>query len=133
MNFPNLDDNYEDAKYKAEVFYKSIGNIWCPALGDFVIFNNAGFLHLIEKNRKNRAKNEQKRRFFMLRYAKDILNDLQPVSNDDILINGIVVRYWKFMSMQDVGTIKIVVRQFGEGAKHFLSVYGRIKKPRDKA
>jgi hypothetical protein len=133
MDFPNIDDNYEDAKDKAETFYKSIGKIWCPALEDFIIFDDAGFLHLIGKSRVPRPKSEQRRRFFILRYVKDILGAKEPFSTDVLFAGGVPVRYWKFIDIREGNTIKIVIRQIDNRQKYFLSIYGRIKKPRDKA
>jgi hypothetical protein len=133
MDFPNIDDNYDDAKYKAETFYKSIGKIWCPALDDFIILDDVGFSHLIKKGRLPRPKGEQKRRFFILRYMKNILSTKEPVSTDVSSVSKVLVRYWKFIDTQEGNTVKIVIRQFNNEEKRFLSIYGRIKKPRNEA
>ena len=133
MDFPNIDDNYEDAKYKAKMLYESIGRVWCPALNDFIVLDDAGFLHLIEKGRLPRPKSEQKRRFFILRYVKDILGTKEPFSNDRLFASGTPVKYWKFINIQEGNTIKIVIRQIDNRQKYFLSIYGTIKNPRPEA
>ena len=130
MHFFDINDDYEEARRKTELFYKNIGQIWCPSLNDVVIFNDAGLKHLIKKGRLPRPKSEQKRRFFMLRYVKEILRTKHPFSIDERVVAGVVIRCWKFVDTKNGHTIKIVVRQVEGRKKHFLSVYGKIKNPR---
>jgi hypothetical protein len=59
----------------AKVLYRKIGKVWCPALNDFIAFDNAGFQHLIRKGKELRPKSEQRWRFDLLEYAKGVLSN----------------------------------------------------------
>lgn len=133
MDFPTIDDEYEAAKQKAKLFYKDIGEVWCPALNDYVAFNEIGFSHLMKKGLAPRPKSEQRRRFALLFYVENILSTSSP-SVTDLTTNGRrKVRYWKFTDYQNGNTVKIIIRQTEGKHKHFLSVYGKIKNPRPRA
>ena len=72
-----MQDNTKDytaAREQAEEFYKSVGNVRCPALGgECVHFTSEGFNHLIYKSGKKepRSKPVQIMKFEMLSKAKE--------------------------------------------------------------
>ena len=77
MGISAIEDSYEEAKRRAKLFYQGIGRVWCPALKDYIAFDERGFRHLIQKGRRFRMKSEHKRR---LRYSfmfEQCLNLLQ--------------------------------------------------------
>jgi hypothetical protein len=121
-------NSYQEAKENAKIFYKSIKRVWCPALNDFVSFGGVGFAHLIKKERRSRAKSEQKRRFALLPYVGEILKSKPFSSTEERIIGLSHVRYWKFIDYRNGEIIKVIVRQMDNGSKHFLSVYGRKQK-----
>jgi hypothetical protein len=91
--------------------------------GAYVAFNNIGFKHLIRKA-KVRSKKEQMKRFNLLRTVPDILKDPDAiVSYRSEFRDGRMVHYWAFSKEKEGTTkIRVVVRQIGNGIKHFYSV-----------
>jgi hypothetical protein len=120
MENPASENSYEEAKRKAKELYGKIGCVWCPTLGEYIIFNKAGLRHLMRKGKMWRPKNEQKRRFALLPFAKIILESS---------ITCVVIRqeqsatFWSFSGEQHHGTITLVVRQINGGRKHFFSIF----------
>ena len=133
---------YEKSKKKAKRIYSRIGKIKCPALsGDFVSFNSDGFNHLIRKGRIPRTRNEQKRRFVLIPYAEKVIKNpkakiLYSQRKQDRIIDkhgkkitvSSIAHFWAFVEKFDKQVIKVIVRQFGNGQKHFFSIMG-TKKP----
>jgi hypothetical protein len=122
-------ENYQTAKQNAKKIYASIKIVWCPALHDSVVFNRIGFQHLIQKGPAFRPKSEQRRRFALLIYAKDILEQ-SDVAEEEDRANA---KLWIISGSRDNLDIKIIVRQIGNGKKHFLSIYGRKQKSAPKS
>jgi predicted RNA binding protein YcfA (HicA-like mRNA interferase family) len=122
-------ENYETAKQNAKKIYASIKIVWCPALHDSVVFNRIGFQHLIQKGSAFRPKSEQKRRFALLVHAKDILQQSNVASEED----KAGAKLWIISGNRDGIDIKIIVRQIGNGKKHFLSIYGKKQKSAPKS
>lgn len=132
---------YQSAKRHAHKFYKKIGEILCPALNnERIVFNNIGFNHLIRKI-KLRSRREQKRRFALLNYAKDILTSNKVFieyrqEERQLIINkqgnpvarAICIYYWTFYYETKNSRIKLVVRQLGQGQKHFYSIMSDKRK-----
>ncbi len=129
---------YEKSKKKAKGIYSKIGHIRCPALNnEYISFSRIGFNHLIRKGRIPRTRNEQKRRFVLLPYVEEIIKNSKAL----ILYRRKIVKYkanrhgkkilieseadfWIFIKKIKSCTVKVVVRQLGNGNKHFLSVMG---------
>ena len=129
-------DDYEAAKRKAKEFYKTIGRVWCPALGDTVRFTAVGFQHIMRKRGKRRQRDEQKRRFGLLRYAVFILADPDALfirrekveqkfvkSFEPKRLFATNARFWSFKQIVDELPVTVLVRQLGNGEKHFFSIY----------
>lgn len=129
---------YERSYNHAKKLYKQIGRIPCPALdGEIVAFNNRGFNHLLRKGRIPRTHNEQKKRFALIPYIEAVIKnpatliifnqkeEKQYVNRhgQEVLMAG-VAKYWRFIEKIDGCTIKVVIRQFGDENKYFLSVMG---------
>jgi hypothetical protein len=122
-------EKYEEIEPKAKEFYKTIGSVWCPPLNDHIVFNRQGFHHLIVSKNTPRPKSERKRRFALLPYAQDILKNpdtVIPQNPKDI--RSLKVNFWIFSKKIDGVDIKIIVRQIGNGKKHFFSIYGKKQK-----
>ncbi len=72
LEFTN--EQFEDVKNKGEIFYKSIGEIYCPYFKEKVSFEAQGLEHLKFKRRsKSRSENDQYMRFKLIHLAPEIL------------------------------------------------------------
>ena len=121
MENPASENSYEEAKKKAKEFYRKIGQVWCPALNDFIIFNSAGLRHLIRKGERPRSRRDQVRRFFLLRSAVGILADpAAEIARISVLLD---MRFWTIARKGNKQIISVVVRQTKSGKKHFFSIY----------
>jgi hypothetical protein len=127
MEFKN--ENRFGAKKQAKGFYKRIGETWCPPLKTWIKFDSSGFAHLIQKTNIPRSKAEQRRRFALLPDAVSILKDKdilpKHITKDT---NPTPIHLWIFIKIKDNIRITVVVRQLGNSAYHFLSVYGKKQK-----
>lgn len=115
---------YKSTKRLARAIYKKIKKVACPILdGEEIHFNATGFGHLIRKL-KIRSRNEQKRRFRLIPYAKRII--LESKTIEDYRENKIkkdrIVKEWALIHTFGVLTIKLIIRQVGKGNKHFYSI-----------
>jgi len=129
---------YEKSKKKAKEIYSKIGRIKCPALSnEYISFSRIGFNHLIRKGRIPRPRNEQKRRFVLLPYIEEIIKNPEAKifykhkrikykanrHGEKILIES-EADFWIFAQEIKSCIVKVVIRQLGNGNKHFLSVMG---------
>jgi len=117
-------------------FYSKIGRVWCPALDDSVVFNSMGFRHLLRKRGKRRPGSEQQRRLALLSHAQDIIADSGVIVTHEKRVavqsthrygekieKTTSADFWVLTASRNDETIKIVIRQFEEGNKHFFSIY----------
>lgn len=129
--------NYEKIKENARNFYKKLGRIRCPAFNnEYVYFTSEGFNHLVYKNeRRERNKNDQITKFKLLPKVKQIIEISTTFQEyDEGLIEvkrkkykkrideTMIVKYWGFVAIIKGFRIKVIVRQIGNGQKHFWSV-----------
>lgn len=128
---------YEKLRESSGNFYKKIGMIRCPALNnEFVHFTSDGFNHLMYKgSRHERSKNDQITKFKLLPNAKNIIEISTTFQEYDeslvmvrkkkfkkVVEESATVKYWGFVAIINNFRVKVVVRQIGNGQKHFLSV-----------
>ena len=124
-------------------FYKTLGGIWCPALNDRVVFTNDGIRHLIRKGGRKRTKQEQARRFSLLPYAKEIIQDnTVKVIHEESMTAHLVkqhgtailtesrTNFWILTKGYGNITITVVIRQIENKEKHFFSIYDAKSKNR---
>jgi len=136
MENPTRDESYAEAKRKAKAFYKTIGRVFCPALGNYVVFNSIGFQHLMRKRGKRRLENEQKRRFALLRDALCILTNPKVIIIHTTKIETHLQKwrgkkmnqvtranFWALKEIKNHRTTTLLVRQLENGNKHFFSIY----------
>jgi hypothetical protein len=129
---------YEKSKQRAKKYYSKIGTIRCPALGDsYVSFSRTGFNHIIRKGRIPRTRNEQKRRFVLLKYVEDIIKNPKAFiiyrketikekvnrHGEKILIES-TAHFWTLVDKIEDCNIKVVIMQRNNGDKKFFSVMG---------
>lgn len=141
MKNKNQQDDYAKIRARAKEDYKKISNIWCPHLKGNVIFNSEGFRHLNQKKGIFRSKAEQKKRFALLGQTQSILEDTSSIVEHQkrsvirkikwqgkTINKSSIADYWIFTKNQDNKTIKLVIRKFDQGQKHFLTIYEVDKK-----
>lgn len=129
--------NYQKIREDAVNFYGMIGKIRCPALrNDVVHFNSVGFNHLLYKKANcERSKIDQITKFKLLAKAKLIIEISTTYQEYDESLKEIVkmkhkqkvkeisaVYYWGFIAIINGYRAKVIVRQIGNGQKHFYSV-----------
>jgi len=116
--------SYEASLHRAEKFYKSLMSVRSSHMDDgWVVFNNVGFKHLIRKA-KLRNQNEQTKRFALLHEVPKVLQDPHAavVSYRIDKSKNLPVQYWAIQRKKGGVKIKVIVRQVGNGKKHFYSV-----------
>ena len=129
--------NYQKIREDTKSFYDKIGSLRCPALrNDFVHFTAEGFNHLIYKGkRRERHKSVQIMKFKLVPKAKEIiaisttyqeydesLTQIKRKRRKKIVQEPATVRYWGFVAITQGTRVKAIVRQVGNGQKHFWSV-----------
>jgi len=93
----------------AKSIYKKIEKVVCPILdGEEIHFNATGFGHLIRKL-KIRSRNEQKRRFRLIPFAKKIILEAKTIEDyrEKKVKKGKIVKEWALVSTFGVLTIKL--------------------------
>ena len=130
---------YENLKEKTLSYYNQIEKLRCPALhNDIIHFTNEGFRHLMYKGAKRKAernKSVQIMKFKLLPKATDIIKITTTYQEyDEQLIDVVkkkkkrtvketsVTKYWGFVAIINNFRLKAIVRQVGNGQKHFWSV-----------
>jgi len=130
---------FETVKTQADNYYKKIGKVKCPALGDYVGFTSEGFNHLMFKGKSERTKNNQMTKFKLLSAGTKTIKLTTTVQEyDESMIEvkrtkkvrgkrrpireNVLAKYWCFIAIINGLKIKTVVRQVGTGKKHFWSV-----------
>jgi hypothetical protein len=115
---------YQNTKKEAREYYAKINRVWCLRLASFVIFDRAGFQHLIRRGKIPRPKSEQKRRFALLPRAVEMLNnpDAHIFYKKKVFENG-EAEFWIFKQTVNKTMISVVLRRIGNGNIHFFSVY----------
>jgi len=116
--------SYKSCREEAKLYYKSIGFLICPAIRDEkVYFQNAGFKHLIYKEKRFRPIADQMRRFKALYYVKEILLGAGvPSEYREEKGNSSTARFWAFGKIINGRYIHIILRKINNGPLHFFSV-----------
>lgn len=129
--------NYEKIREDTNNFYKNIGKIYCPAFNNEpVFFTSEGFNHLIYKSeRKERNKEVQIMKFKLLPKAKELiqisttyqefdesLKEVIRKRNKKLTKETAIAKYWGLIAIIHNTRIKVIIRQIGNGQKHFWSV-----------
>ena len=134
-------DSYQEEKRKAKKFYASIGSVWCPALGEPVVFTKIGFQHLVWKGKKRRSLSDQRRRFSLLARAKNVVENpnakivyrksetvgLAKRHGERMLLKA-PADFWALTEWRGGREITVVIRGSKTKEKHFFSIYDKSKK-----
>lgn len=122
-------------KYKDQIkkFFNQHGEIVCPAFpNEKIIFNAKGINHLIYKG--NRSRREESRIFANIRLLPLAVKTLHAMplwqEENSYAKDGTLYKFWCFEAVVDNRRIKVIVRQVGNGKKHFWSVIPAWRKDR---
>lgn len=125
---------------KARVFYDSVGSVNCPYFNGEITFNARGFHHLQYSAGSERTKQAQLFKFGLLEASVEILMRSGTVQQYRRHLGAIgrrkgksgmrdtkMIKYWGFEGIvgtqeKDYRRVKVIVRQVGDGTKHFWSV-----------
>jgi hypothetical protein len=138
----NLEE-YQSIRNSTQNFYNQKQYIRCPALNnEMVHFTSEGFNHLVYKNDRNeRDKGIQIMKFKLLPRAVEIIGlsttyqeydenikDIRKKKHKKIVCESAVVKYWGLVAVIRNTRVKVIIRQIGNGQKHFWSVIPAWKK-----
>jgi hypothetical protein len=138
--------DFERKKTEAELFYSNIGEVYCPYLGEMVIFNAKGREHLkFHARHKIRSHADQYVRYRILKYAPEIIRlsrTLQGLSKtksferirsnnrDEQILTE--VAYYEFIAIIDEKIrVRVIVKCIGNARPYFWSVIPFWKKDKD--
>lgn len=127
----------ENLKTQAREFFSKHRFVKCPAFPkEKVAFNSKGLSHLFyQGSRKvsSRPSRETQARVSLLPRALEILK-VMPLAQEESLHNvgGKRVKYWAFEAVVRERRVKVIVRQIGNGQKHFWSIIPAWRRARGK-
>ena len=133
----NLNEkDFDDIKKKAEDFYATIVEVYCPYLKEKIPFNAKGLRHLkFKTDQQARPRNDQYARLKLLYLAPQILKEshtLQGIwktkqfeaqktnSRWEHVMKEVV--FYEFIAVLDNIRAKVIVKEVHGGGKHFWSV-----------
>lgn len=115
-----------------EIFDKT-KEVECPAFPkEKVKFNSKGINHLIYKSSRSMREVKRIRANIRLLPRAIKLLKIMPIAQEEAKyeLGGKTFRYWAFEGVVDDRRIKVIVRQKGDGNKHFFSVIPCWRKDR---
>jgi len=135
FNFKDEED-FQKVKNKAESFYKTIGDTYCPYFKGKIVFNSKGLKHLkFRSNRKARPRKDQYSRFKLIYLAPEVLKQsytLQGIWQTKKFENQKInsrwekifkdVTYYEFIAVIDNARMKVILKEVIGGQKYFLSI-----------
>lgn len=121
---------FKDKIKKLFIEYKEIV---CPAFPDEkIVFNAKGINHLIYKG--NRSRREESRILANIRLLPRAVKILRVMplwqEENSYTKDDTLYKFWCFEAVVDNRRIKVIVRQVGNGKKHFWSVIPAWRKDR---
>ena len=120
-------------KDKIKKIFDATKEVRCPAFPDEkIVFNAKGINHLIYKG--DRSRREQSRIQTNIRLLPSAIKVLKamayPQEETSYLRVGVNYKFWTFEAVVDNRRIKVIIRQVGNGKKHFWSVIPAWRKDR---
>lgn len=130
-------EKFEKLRHEAEIFYKSIGAMYCPYVHAEVHFSAEGFQHLLFKSwNRARTRQEQTTRLRLLPLVPKIIaasHTLQEYDQRQLFVRQKinsrwekhlkVVTYFVFIAIVKKVRLKIVIKEIEGAAKQFYSLY----------
>jgi tetraacyldisaccharide-1-P 4'-kinase len=100
--------------------YRSWKPVWCPYLGEEVIFNSHGFSHLIWKNRDSkRHEDDISIRMNSLKYVREIIQKSGTLQEHEDRKKS---EYYAFIAIGDKKKFKVVVAKTKNEEVVFVSI-----------
>lgn len=120
-------------KNQIKKLFEEYQNVSCPAFSDEeIVFNAKGINHLIYKG--NRSRREVSRITTNIRLLPKAVKMLRLMpfwqEENGYIKNGVSYTFWSFEAVVENRRIKVIVRQTGNGKKHFWSVIPAWRKDR---
>lgn len=128
---------YKKIRTATEEYFKKFATLTCPAFQGYKIhFTSEGFNHLIFKgDRKERDKDVQIMKFKLFPKAVEIIrmSTTHQEYNEELITilkkkhkktvyESTLAKYWGLVAIIDSFRVKVIIRQIGNGQKHFWSV-----------
>lgn len=128
---------YDEVREVAELYYKSLDSVFCPAINDYVSFGMSdGFHHIIHKSKGNiRDQKEQMMRFKLLRRGVSLIEltttfqefeestmSVKVKINKTRTIVQKSIKYWGLIAIINDRKIKVILRKIGNGKIQFWSI-----------
>ncbi len=114
--------------------YRQIRSVSSRAFPDeMILFDKHGLKHIFQKQRKLRDPRDQYRRFSLLDKAVISLQvSKEYLGKKVVLGESQKISFWIFENVIDGIRVRTIVRQLGNGNKHFYSVMsiGKTKIPK---
>jgi len=121
-----MEESTIDLIKRKRLAYKTISSVPCPAFSDEPVhFNKDGFNHLIRKGRLPRTSIEIRKRLALLSEVPGILKSCDSYDTYRLHTSteGInISEFWSLSAKREDEKIIVVIRQIGNGTKHFFSV-----------
>lgn len=131
-----MTESLEQLRQKARVAYKKIGSVKCPYFKEEIMFNSEGFNHIrYRAARRERHLDVQKMRYTLLKFAQIIIGKSQTLQEHNMIKQFVEtemnkrkesvlkeVHFYGFIAIIDGWKVKVIVRQIGNGKKHFWSI-----------
>lgn len=135
FNFKDEKD-FEEIKEKAEVFYKTISEVYCQYFKEKIAFNAKGLKHLkFKSDQQARPRADQYSRLKLLHLAPKVLElsrTVQGIWETKIFEAQKTNSQWKhalkpvifyeFIAVLDSIRVKIIIKEVYGGEKHFWSI-----------
>lgn len=119
----------------ARDLYKSLDPIYCPYFKEEISFTSEGFKHIRYRNLHERHYNSQEIRYKLLQFAPKLLkktSTLQEYETQKLFVEikqnkkkeKVLkdVYFYGFIAILSDWKVKVIVRQVGNGKKHFWSI-----------
>ena len=117
--------NYRKYKIQIKILFDSTGSIDCPAFNfEKISFNAKGINHLLFKG--DRSQRDKKRIETNIRLLPNAIFLLEKTTfwqeESQYEKDKKVYKFWAFEAVINKRRIKVIIRQIGNGKKHFWSV-----------
>jgi len=129
--------NHKTLKHQAQKFFKQHKSVTCPAFpNEKIVFNSKGLSHIFYKGShktSTRPEKETATRITLLPHALKVLEQMPLIQEESSLTGsqGRVCKYFAFEAVVDNRRVKVIIRQVGNGNKHFWSVIPAWRKVRN--
>lgn len=138
-------EKFTKIKSDAEIFYKTIGEIYCPYFKENISFNAKGLDHIKFKNwNRTRLLEDQYMRLKFIHLASQIIKKSHTIQEirksknfERQKINSrwerrmISVKHYAFIAIMDGIRVKIIIKEIEGGKKFFWSICPYWKQKKD--